>query len=118
MAPGDRREKRAGKLRLQAAIQAVEDEANDLRKLISFPLVNLQDSSDFEPIIGQEAVRGAFEKEIRFIGDEIQRAKQGIEDYFFTPTNTVNLKALKGENMLVSLDRVHKMCKALRKQLH
>ena len=107
----------AGRSRLKVALKAVEDDVKDLRELIRLPLPSLKSRSDFKPVIDRKAITTAFEREIRFVSDQIEKAKQGIEDYFFTPTNIVELVELEGENMLVSLDRAHKMSKELQKQL-
>ncbi len=103
------------KQRWEAAVRSVGDEARSLYKMIEFVLANLKKGSTFRPVIESDAAKHAFEKETRFIGDHIEMAKQGIEEYFFTPTHTVQVSELGGENMLVFLHRVQEMCKELRR---
>ena len=104
------------KRRWKAALRTVEDEADGLYKMIEFVLANVKKSTKFQPVIESDAAKNAFDEEIQFIGDHIEKAKQGIEEYFFTPTHSVQVSELGEENMLIFLNRVREMCRELRRQ--
>ena len=99
------------------AVKTVEKKANDLYKTIGLVLTNLKKRGDLRPEIEPEAATKLFEAETLFIGNHIEKAKQGIEGYFFNPIHTVRLSELRGENMLGFLHQVREMCKELEKQL-
>jgi hypothetical protein len=89
------------------------DEAEDLRKILSYVLRGLDTKSDFKPEIEVDPTNSGFHKEIRFIQEQMVKAEQQIRDYFFVPTHTVNLQELQGENVMIYLYRVGKMSNAL-----
>ncbi len=105
--------RREAQVRWQDSLETMADEAEDLRKSLSYVLRGLDNKSDFKPEIEANANNSGFHKEIRFIQDQIVKAEQRIRDYFFVPTHTVNLKDLQGENVMIYLYRVEKMSKAL-----
>ena len=89
------------------------DEAEDLRKMLSYVLRGLDNKSDFKPQIDADANKSGFQKEIRFIEGQIEKAEQQIKDYLFAPTHTVHLQDLQGQNMMIYLYRVEKISKEL-----
>ncbi len=102
--------------RWKDSLKRVENQAKGLRKMISYVLIDLGRKSNFTPVIGAVANRSFYQSEIRFIEEQIIKAEQRINDYFFQPTHTVHVDDLKSENMLIHLHRVQKMAKTLRKQ--
>lgn len=103
--------------RLKAALKTLADQAESLRKMLSLMLVDLKSEVAFKPRLPAEAGRNRFENEIRFLAEQIEKAEQGIDDYFFQPNNVVQLEELKGENMMVFLYRVREMARRLRAEL-
>ena len=89
------------------------DEAKNLRRSLSYVLRGLDNKSDFKPEIEADANNLEFQKEIKFMREQIVKAEQRIRDYFFVPTHTVNLQDLQGENVMIYLYRVERMSKAL-----
>jgi len=105
--------RREAQARWKDSLKRMADEAEDLRKSLSYVLRGLDEKSDFKPEIDANANNSGFHKEIRFIQDQIVKAERRIMDYFFVPTHTVNLQDLQGENVMIYLYRVGKMSKAL-----
>ena len=105
--------RREAQARWKDSLKTMADEAEDLRKILSYVLRGLDNKSDFKPEIEASANNSGFHKEIRFIQEEIVKAERRIKDYFFIPTHTVNLQDLQGENVMIYLYRVGKMSKAL-----
>lgn len=99
--------------RWKDSLKTMADEAEDLRKILSYVLRGLDRKSDFKPEIEANANNSGFHKEIRFIQEQIVKAERRLKDYFFVPTHTVNLQDLQGENVMIYLYRVGKMSKAL-----
>jgi len=105
--------RREAQVRWQDSLETMADEAEDLRKSLSYVLRGLDNKSDFKPEIEANANNSGFHKEIQFIQEQIVKVEQRIRDYFFVPTHTVNLQDLQGENVMIYLYRVGKMSKAL-----
>ena len=105
--------RRGAQARWKDSLKTMADEAEDLRKILSYVLRGLDKKSDFKPEIEANANNSGFHKEIRFIQEQIVKAERRIKDYFFVPTHTVNLQDLQGENVMIYLYRVGKMSKAL-----
>ena len=103
--------------RWKESLEAMADDAEDLRRTLSYVLRSLDSKSDFKPEIEANALNSGFQKEVRFIQDQIVKAEQRIRDYFLLPTHTVNLQDLQGQNMMIYLYRVKKMSKALSEKL-
>ncbi len=99
--------------RWKDSLKTMADEAEDLRKILSYVFRSLDYKSDFKPEIDADSTNPGFQKEIRYIQEQIVKAEQRIRDYFFVPTHTVNLQDLQGENVMIYLYRVGKMSKAL-----
>ncbi len=104
---------REAQVRWKDSLEMMADEAEDLRKILSYVLRGLDDKSDFKPEIDAHLTNPGFLKEIQFIQGQIVKAEQRIRDYFFVPTHTVNLQDLQGENVMIYLYRVERMSKAL-----
>ncbi len=98
-------------------LKEMADEAEDLRKMLSNVFSGLDNKSDFKPQIEADANNSGFEKEIRFVEEQIQKAEQQIKDYLFVPTHTVQLQDLQGQNMMIYLYRVEKMSKKLSEEI-
>jgi hypothetical protein len=79
--------------------------------------VGLDRKEKFRYKIPAGAENQAFEREVGFLEDEVVKAEQQIRDYLFTPTHTVTVEALRGENMLINLYRVQKLSELLEKKL-
>ncbi|MCH7803318.1 MAG: hypothetical protein IH937_04475 [Acidobacteria bacterium] len=105
--------RRGAQARWKDSLKTMADEAEDLRKILSYVLRGLDKKSDFKPEIEANANNSGFHKEIRFIQEQIVKAERRIKDYFFVPTHTVNLQDLQGQNMMIYLYRVKKMSKKL-----
>ncbi len=99
------------------ALQEMADEAEDLRKMLSPVFRGLDNKSDFKPQTEADANNLGFEKEIRFIEEQIEKAEQRIKDYLFAPTHTVHLQDLQGQNMMIYLYRVEKMSTKLSEEI-
>ena len=105
--------RREAQARWKDSLKTMADEAEDLRKILSYVLRGLDKKSDFKPEIEANANNSGFHKEIRFIQEQIVKAERRIKDYFFVPTHTVHLQDLQGQNMMIYLYRVKKMSKKL-----
>ncbi|MEE8460999.1 MAG: hypothetical protein V3S50_02625, partial [Acidobacteriota bacterium] len=103
--------------RWKDSLKTMGDEAEDLRKTLSNVLRGLDSKSDFKPEIDADSTNPGFQKEIRYIQEQLVKAEQRIRDYFFVPTHTVNLQDLQGQNMMIYLYRVEKMSKKLSEEI-
>ncbi len=57
-----------------------------------------------------------FQKEIKFMREQIKRGEARIIEYFFESNNTIKAEDLRGRNMLVHLYQVHRMTRELRQR--
>ena len=99
--------------RWKDSMEQMADEAKSLRRTLSYLLRGLKSKSNFKPEIEANAHNSGFQKEIKFIQEQILKAEQRIKDYFLLPTHTINLEDLQGPNMLIYLYRVEKLSKEL-----
>jgi len=97
--------------------KSLGNEAKGLRKMLSYVPRGLDNKNDFKPQIQNDPGNSGFQKEIKFIEEQIAKAEQRINDYFFVATHTVNAENLKGENMMIYLYRVEKISQKLSKEL-
>jgi len=67
--------------------------------------------------IDNQAKGLVFQKEIKFMREQIKRGEARIIEYFFEPNNTIKAEDLRGGNMLVHLYKVHRMTRELREHL-
>lgn len=99
------------------AVTELADSVEDLRKMLAFILAEMKSEGDFKAAVAADAAGTGFEKEIRFVEEQLERAREAINQYFFEPVNTVRVEELKGENMLTFLYRAREMCRKIRDQL-
>lgn len=110
-------QRRESLLRWKQPLGELADKANEIRKSLSYPFVGLDRKEKFRYKIPAGAENQAFEREVGFLEDEVAKAEQQIRDYLFTPTHTITVEALRGENMLINLYRVQKLSELLEKKL-
>lgn len=108
---------KAARARFKTAVKELAERAHNLRTMLVFVLIDLKGNTDFKPGIKSEEAASGFEKEIEFLREQVQKADEGIRNYFFSPNHTVSLDELKGENMLAFLYRIREMAEELYKQL-
>ncbi|MDA2932808.1 hypothetical protein MYX82_00540 [Acidobacteria bacterium AH-259-D05] len=102
--------------RWKHSLKGVADQAESLRKMISYVLIDLDNKSNFTPVIRGDSNRSLYQDEIRFIEEQMIKAERRIKDFFFLPTHAIHVDDLKGENMMIYLYRVRKMAEVLSKQ--
>lgn len=95
----------------------LEDRADDLKDTISRVLPWVKSKTDFKPELDITPGNPAFEREVAYIGDQINQAEQRIRDFFFTPTHTVTVTQLTEDNVLIQLFRVEKLSKKIKTSL-
>ena len=98
-----------------ASLKEVSDQAESLRKMIANVLGGLDRKNNFRIEMSDNARVTTYLEEIQFMEEQILKAEQRIQDYFFVPTHVVQVEDLKGENMMIYLYRVRKMAERLRK---
>lgn len=111
-ASGENDERRQ-EVRWKHSLEAMADEADDLRKMISHVLRGLDSKTDFKPVIHVQAGSSGYHHEINFIEEQLEKAERRIQNYFLSPTHTVHIQDLKGENMMIYLYRIRKMAEKL-----
>jgi hypothetical protein len=99
------------------ALKQVEDQAKDLRGHLSFILSDFSRRGDVRPEAGAFSAGSGFTEETDYIQDRFIRAQKQIRDYFFVPTNVVDVSGLKDENMLILLGNIEDMAKDVRRRL-
>jgi hypothetical protein len=99
------------------SLKALQDEAGDLRSMLSFILESLPSKTDFKPQLRDGEGVAGYEEEVEFMRKQIKKAERGIRNIFLAPTFTVHVQDINRENLLINLYRVSKMSEALRKSL-
>jgi hypothetical protein len=97
------------------ALERIEDQAGDLRNMLSYVFAELESKDDFKLKIEEESLNSVFEQERRYLGQQIFKAVRRIKTYFFESNNTIESKDLAGENMLIYLYRVKETAKGLKR---
>ena len=108
--------RRQARVNRKRALGGVQEEAGDLWNMLRYIFVSLEDKGDFKPLIETTDTASLFDKEIQFIGEQIEVAEKRITQYFFETDSTISLEDLQGENMLIHLYRVREMAKRLRER--
>ena len=108
--------RRQARVNRKRALGGIQDQAGDLWNMLRYIFVALEDKGDFKPLIETTDTGSLFEKEIQFIGEQIEKAEKRITQYFFETESTISLEDLKGENMLIHLYRAREMAKRLRER--
>ncbi len=108
--------RRQARVNRRRALGGVQDQAGDLWNMLRYIFVTLEDKGDFKPLIETTDTGSLFEKEIQFIGEQIEKAEKRITQYFFETESTISLEDLQGENMLIYLYRAREMAKRLRER--
>ena len=103
--------------RLEDSLKQLSKEAKSLRKKLSLVLSPLKLKRRFRVSFTPESAENGFQREIDWIGEEINKAERQINDYFFVPSHTVQVSELRGENVLTHLNRVHKLSEQVRRKL-
>ncbi len=110
-------ESREARVRLKDALEQVGDQAKDLWNMLRHVFTELKDRSGFKHPIDNQGKGLVFQKEIKFMREQIRRSEARIIEYFFEPNNTIKAEDLRGGNMLVHLYQVHRMTRELREHL-
>jgi hypothetical protein len=93
------------------------DQANGLRKKLSFPFLGLKSKEKFKYGAFPSFEENAFEKEVQLLSSQLSEAEIRINDYLFSPTHTISVERLMEENMLINLYRVHKLSELIEKSI-
>lgn len=109
-------ERRQARVDRKRALGGVQEQAGDLWNMLRYIFVALEDKGDFKPLIETTDTGALFDKEIQFIGEQIEVAEKRITQYFFEADSTISLEDLQGENMMIHLYRVREMAKRLRER--
>lgn len=113
-APGHNPRKARGLLR--KSLQALAKRTDKLADELAFLLIDFDRGRNFrlrsqpggrDPALGQE---------LRFMEVQLEKAEQRIQDYFFLSENTVDIRNLQHENMLIYLDQVRDLSKEISKR--
>jgi hypothetical protein len=98
-------------------LRKLSDQANDLRKSLSFPVRGLSSKEKFEYRLTPGFNDRFFGKELELLAEEIAEVEKRVVDYIFAPTHTVSVDSLRSGNMLVGLYRIHRLSRLLEKQI-
>jgi hypothetical protein len=98
-------------------LKQVEDQAKDLRNHLAGVLSDLPRRPESRPEASDTSSHRGFKEETEYILDRFNRAQKQIRDYFFIPTNVVDVSGLKDENMLILLGNIEDMAKDIRRRL-
>ena len=99
------------------ALDGLEDEAKDLRNMLSYLFPQLRNRNKFKPQIDSDARKNGLTQEIRFLKSQVETAEKRITEYFLQAGTTIKLTDLKSENMLICLNRVRLMARELKQAL-
>jgi hypothetical protein len=103
--------------RWEDALKQVEDQAKDLRGHLSAVLSDFSRRGSSRPEADPASLYSGFREETDYLRDRFDRAQKQIRDYFFIPTNVVDVSGLKDENMLILLGNIEDMAKDIRRRL-
>lgn len=100
-----------------AALDGLEDEAKDLRNMLSYLFPQLRNRNKFKPQIDTKSRDNGFTREIRFLENQVMKAEKRITDYFLNAGTTIELNDLKTENMLICLNSIRLMAREMKQAL-
>ena len=100
-----------------AALDGLEDEAKDLRNMLSYLFPQLRNRNKFKPQIDTGPLENGLNREIRFLVNQVKKAEKRITDYFLKAGTTIELNDLKSENMLICLNRIRLMAREMKQAL-
>lgn len=111
-------ENREARERWERSLRRLAAEADDLRKTLAFPLIELEEKSDFKPAVNGETAQSGYSEEMRFIYDQLGMAEEQLRALFFEAgTHTIEVSGLRVGNPMICLDRVAKVSKKLGERL-
>ncbi len=113
----DREDRNKARSDWRDALKRLEDQAGDLRGMLSLIMTDFDSKSDFKMKWRGDSKADGFASETESLEDELTKAEQRISDYFLSPTYVVNVAQLKGDSMLGLLYRVEEMSKKIRENL-
>ena len=101
--------------RWSKALGDLSGEARGLKNLIGSILLGLARKDSKRPVVRSLGPRDGYAPEMAYMRRELSLAERRIEDFFYTPTNTVSFEDLRDrKTMLVHLHHVQEMAKRLR----
>ena len=106
----------AARRRCRQQLKVLGDRVQDLHDVLARMFPDLERESGFKPDIDNAAINTGFDKEVRFIEEQLAKAEQQIGEFVFTISESVSVQELR-DNMLIQLDRVKKMAGRMRKEL-
>ena len=110
-------ETRETRSRLKDALEQGGDQAKDLWNMLRHVFTELEDRSGVKHRIDNQSKGLVFQKEIKFMREQIKRGEASIIEYFFESNNTIKAEDPRGRNMLVHLYQVHRMTRELRESI-
>ncbi|MFQ5739478.1 MAG: hypothetical protein ACE5JX_10750 [Acidobacteriota bacterium] len=103
--------------RFRLALRQVGKSSDALRRMLSFVFVTLKRKSDLKLIVAHDDANPTFEREVRFIQENLESAERRIREYFFLHTATVQAAELRDKSMLTCLYQARQMARRLEKEL-
>lgn len=103
--------------RFEMALNKVQNHAGNLKDQLEYAFSGLEGKKKLTHKIDSTSLENFYEEELRFLRRRAQEAERRIRDYLFFSVNTVDVKELQQETMLVCLYQVQQMAKEIRKSL-
>ncbi len=101
----------------ERALKEVQNSADNLKDQLEYAFTGLAGKKKLEHTVDSASRESFYEEELRFLRRQTAEAERRIRNYLFRSVNTVDVKDLQEETMLVCLYQVEKMAKEIRRDL-
>jgi hypothetical protein len=99
------------------ALEEVQKGADRLKDQLEYAFTGLQGKKRLEHEIDSTSQEDFYGEELRFLRRQIEEADERVRNYLFRSVNTVDVKELQEETMMVCLYQVEQMAREVRKSL-
>ncbi len=101
----------------ERTLKEIQNSADSLKNKLEYAFAGLAGKRKLEHTIDSTSRENFYAEELRFLRRQTEQADERIRNYLFRSVNTVDVKDLQEETMLVCLYQVEKMAKEIRKNL-
>jgi hypothetical protein len=99
------------------ALKEVQSSADNLKDQLEYAFTGLQGKKKLEHVVDSTSQEDFYEEELWFLRRQTDEADERIRNYLFRSVNTVDVKDLQEDTMMVCLYWVEKMAQEIRRSL-
>jgi hypothetical protein len=101
----------------EEALEEVQKGADRLKDQLEYAFTGLQGKRRLDQVVDSTSQEDFYREELLFLRRQIDEADERIRNYLFRSVNTVDVKELQEETMMVCLYQVEQMAREVRKSL-